>query len=187
MMQEPGLKRTRAIVAAVQRSSVSDVEFDASLTELRQLAKTLGFEVVGQFTQKRAGFNAAAYFGTGKREELRLMREQEAADVILVDHEISPSQSHNLEKEAGCEVMDRTMVILEIFHRHASSRFAPRQVEIARLGYMAPRLREAAKRAGPQGRQRSGVGGRGAGESHSELDRRKVRDRIAELQADLDA
>src|SRR5436853_5714635 len=109
MMQEPGQKRTRAIVAAVQLSSVSDVEFDASLTELRQLAKTLGFEVVGRFTQKRAGFDAAAYFGTGKRKELRLMREQEAADVILVDHEISPSQSHNLEKEAGCEVMDRTM------------------------------------------------------------------------------
>src|SRR2546422_7566870 len=140
MMQEPGQKRTRAIVAAVQRSSVSDAEFDASLTELRQLAKTLGFEVVGKFTQKRAGFDSTAYFGTGKREELRLMREQEAADLILIDHEISPSQAFNLAKEAGCEVMDRTMVILEIFHRHASSRFARAQVEIARLGYMGPRL-----------------------------------------------
>src|SRR5438477_3862949 len=96
MMQEPGQKRTRAIVAAVQRSSVSDAEFDASLTELRQLAKTLGFEVVGKFTQKRAGFDSTAYFGTGKREELRLMREQEAADLILIDHEISPSQQFNL-------------------------------------------------------------------------------------------
>jgi GTP-binding protein HflX len=82
--------------------------------------------------------------------------------------------------------MDRTTVILEIFHRHANSRFARAQVEIARLGYMAPRLREAAKLAGPQGRQRSGVGGRGAGESHSELDRRKIRDRIAALQEELD-
>jgi GTP-binding protein HflX len=173
-------------VAAVQLSSVSDVEFEASLTELRQLAKTLGFEVTGTFTQKRARFDPAAYFGTGKREELRLMREQEAADVILVDHEISPSQAHNLEKEAGCEVMDRTMVILEIFHRHASSRYARAQVEIARLGYMAPRLREAAKQAGPQSRGRSGVGGRSGGESDSELDRRKIRDRIAELQQELD-
>jgi GTP-binding protein HflX len=83
--------------------------------------------------------------------------------------------------------MDRTMVILEIFHRNARSRAARAQVEIARLGYMAPRLREAAKIAGPQGRQRSGVGGRGAGESHTELDKRKIRDRIAELQLEIAA
>src|SRR6266850_696170 len=187
MTQEVDPKRPRAIVAAVQLSSVSDVEFEASLTELRQLAKTLGFEVVGKFTQKRAGFDKAAYFGTGKREELRLMREQVSADLILIDHEISPSQAFNLEKEAGAEVMDRTMVILEIFHRHAASRFARAQVEIARLGYMGPRLREAAKQAGPKDRARSGTGGRSGGESHGELDRRKIRDRIAELQEELDA
>ena len=186
MMQDIDPKPKRAIVAAVQLSSVSDVEFEASLTELRQLAKTLGYEVVGRFTQKRAGFDSAAYFGTGKREELRLMREQEAVDVILIDHEISPSQQFNLEKEVGCEVMDRTMVILEIFHRHASSRYARAQVEIARLGYMAPRLREAAKEAGPKDRGRSGTGGRSGGESHGELDRRKIRDRITELQKELD-
>jgi GTP-binding protein HflX len=106
--------------------------------------------------------------------------------VILIDHEISPSQAFNLEKEVGGEVMDRTTVILEIFHRHASSRFARAQVEIARLGYMGPRLREAAKQAGPKDRARSGTGGRSGGESHGELDRRKLRDRIAELQAELD-
>jgi len=186
-MKQLGEKRPRAIVAAVQLPSVSDVEFDASLTELRQLAKTLGFEVVGRFTQKRAGFDKAAYFGTGKREELALLREQESVDVILIDHEISPSQAFNLEKEAGAEVMDRTMVILEIFHRHAASRFARAQVEIARLSYMGPRLREAAKQAGPKDRARSGTGGRSGGESHGELDRRKLRDRIAELQQELDA
>jgi GTP-binding protein HflX len=186
-MKEVNQKPPRAIVAAVQLSSVSDEEFDASLTELRQLAKTLGFQVVDRFAQKRASFDAAAYFGTGKREELRLMKEQQAADIVLVDHEISPSQAFNLEKEVGCEVMDRTMVILEIFHRHASSRFARAQVEIARLGYMGPRLREAAKQAGPKDRGRSGTGGRSGGESHGELDRRKLRDRIAELQEELDA
>src|SRR5438128_3361526 len=186
MMQEPGQKRTRAIVAAVQLSSVSDVEFDASLAGLRSLAKTLGFEVVGRFTQKRAGFDKTAYFGTGKREELKEQVLENHAEIILIDHEISPSQAFNLEKEAGCEVMDRTMVILEIFHRHASSRFARAQVEIARLGYMAPRLREAAKQAGPKDRARSGTGGRSGGESHGELDRRKIRDRIAELQKELD-
>lgn len=215
MIQETSQKPLRAIVAAVQLPGVSDAELDASLTELRQLAKTLGFEVVATFTQKRATFDSAAYLGVGKREEMRrFVRNepppdhpqdaapgseavasaaeeqdivQDRADVILVDHEISPSQAYNLEREIGCEVMDRTMVILEIFHRHARSRAARAQVEIAQLGYMAPRLREAAKLAGPQGRQRSGTGGRGAGESHTELDRRKVRDRIAELQKEIDA
>ncbi len=185
MMKETREKPKRAVVAAVQLSSVSDLEFEASLTELSQLAKTLGFEVVGRFTQKRAQFDQTAYFGTGKREELRSLAED--ADLILVDHEISPSQARNLEKEVGCEVMDRTMVILEIFHRHARSRAARAQVEIARLGYMAPRMREAAKLAGPQGRGRSGVGGRGASESRTELDRRKIRDRIAELERELAA
>ena len=177
----------RAIVAAVQRPSVGEAEFEASLDELRQLAKTLGFEVVGRFTQKRSSFDAAAYFGTGKREELRVLREEQRADAILIDHEISPSQAFNLAKEVGGEVMDRTMVILEIFHRHARSRIARAQVEIARLGYMGPRLREAAKQAGPKDRARSGTGGRSGGESHGELDRRKIRDRIAELQKELDA
>ena len=208
-----------AIVAAVQLPGVSDVEFEASLTELRELAKTLGFTVTRTFMQKRAGFDSTAYLGVGKRQEIRRFvnstpgdetgpdREPQnplhrlsnfveelddevsphPIDVLFVDHEISPSQARNLEKEAGCQVMDRTMVILEIFHRNARSPAARAQVEIARLGYMAPRLREAAKLAGPQGRQRSGTGGRGAGESHTELDKRKIRDRIAELQLEIAA
>ncbi|MDH4173838.1 MAG: GTPase HflX [Betaproteobacteria bacterium] len=186
MTQVLAHKPPRAIVAAVQLPSVGDAEFEASLTELRQLAKTLGFEVVSTITQKRASFDATAYFGLGKREELRDLVQQ-GADLVLVDHEISPSQAFNLAKEVGCEVMDRTMVILEIFHRHARSNAARAQVEIARLGYMGPRMREAAKQAGPKDRARSGVGGRSGGESHGELDRRKIRDRIAELQKELDA
>ncbi|AKH37720.1 MULTISPECIES: GTPase HflX [Nitrosomonas] len=194
-------KSRYAVVAAVQLPSVSDIEFEASLSELRELAKTLGYEIINTFVQKRASFDTTAYLGFGKRQEIRrfVNSETESAefeeiaanpksrdiDAILVDHEISPSQARNLEKEVGCEVMDRTMVILEIFHRNARSRAARAQVEIARLGYMAPRLREAAKLAGPQGRQRSGVGGRGGGESHTELDRRKIRDRIAELQQEI--
>ena len=191
-----------AVVAAVQLPNVSDIEFEASLSELRELAKTLGYEVVKTFVQKRFSFDTTAYLGVGKRQEIRFFvnNESESAelekivanpdnlkniDTILVDHEISPSQARNFENEVGCEVMDRTMVILEIFHRNARSRAARAQVEIARLGYMAPRLREAAKLAGPQGRQRSGVGGRGGGESHTELDRRKIRDRIAELQQEI--
>lgn len=195
MQREVQEQPLRAIVAAVQLPSVNDVEFEASLTELRELAKTLGFEVVETFIQKRSSFDTTGYLGVGKRQEIRQFVEYETEsaanaasrdiDMILVDHEISPSQARNLEKEVGCEVMDRTMVILEIFHRNARSRAARAQVEIARLGYMAPRLREAAKLAGPQGRQRSGVGGRGAGESNTELDKRKIRDRIAELQLEI--
>ncbi|WP_024929233.1 GTPase HflX [Methylophilus sp. OH31] len=190
---------SHAVVAAVQLPNVSDMEFEASLNELRELAKTLGYKIVHTFVQKRAGFDITGYLGVGKREEIRDYVRSMAGDpdalefnpdtlnieALLVDHEISPSQARNLELEVGCEVMDRTMVILEIFHRNARSRAARAQVEIARLGYMAPRLREAAKLAGPQGRQRSGAGGRGAGESHTELDRRKIRDRIAELQQEI--
>lgn len=185
-----------AVVAAVQLPSVSDAEFEASLMELRELAKTLGLRVVHTIVQKRAGFDATGYLGVGKRDEIRAWVEAQAAygeagerevELVLVDHEISPTQLRNLELATGCEVMDRTMVILEIFQRNARTPAAKAQVEIARLGYMAPRLREAAKAAGPQGRQRSGVGGRGAGESATELDRRKIRDRIAELQQEIDA
>jgi len=221
MQNEVKEKPRYAVVAAVQLPGVSDVEFEASLTELRELAKTLGYTVTRSFMQKRSGFDATAYLGVGKREEIRRFVRGEAGDTtepdhepmnplyrlstvvegmeeaaavspdpidaLFVDHEISPSQARNLENEVGCEVMDRTMVILEIFHRNARSPAARAQVEIARLGYLAPRLREAAKLAGPQGRQRSGVGGRGAGESHTELDKRKIRDRIAELQKEIAA
>jgi GTPase len=219
MQKEVKEKPRYAIAASVQLPGVSDVEFEASLTELRELAKTLGFTVTRTFTQKRSGFDSTAYLGVGKRQEIRRFVNSEPVsetgtdqapqnplhrlsnfveglddevsphpiDVIFVDHEISPSQARHLENEVGCQVMDRTMVILEIFHRNARSPAARAQVEIARLGYLAPRLREAAKLAGPQGRQRSGVGGRGAGESHTELDKRKIRDRIAELQKEIAA
>ena len=204
MLNPEETRRPRALIVAVQLDGVSDTEFNSSLVELAELAKTLGLEVVGQFTQKHASFDASAYIGVGKREEIKQFvdAQQEAAEslsqadadaandaveFILVDHEISPSQALNLENEVGCEVMDRTVVILEIFHRNASSHAARIQVEIARLTYMAPRLREAAKREGPSGRQRSGTGGRGSGQSRSEMDSRKVRDRIAELQKEIDA
>ena len=201
MQKEVNEKARYAVIASVQLPDVTDIEFEASLTELSELAKSLGYTVIRTFVQKRASFDMTAYLGTGKRQEIRDFVNNEfeydeiqeinpdsnthEIDAILVDHEISPSQARNLEKEVGCEVMDRTMVILEIFHRNARSRAARAQVEIARLGYMAPRMREAAKLAGPQGRQRSGAGGRGGGESHTELDRRKIRDRIAELQLEI--
>src|SRR5439155_71296 len=178
---EPDTNR-KAVLVAVQRSHVEDVEFAESLAELRRLAKTLEFEIAGTCTQRRATFDGGTYLGSGKLAELKILVEGSTADTILVDHEISPSQARNLEKATRAVVMDRTAVILEIFHRHARSRAAKAQVEIVRLQYMAPRLREQAM---GRDRQRGGIGGRGAGESNLELDRRKIRDRVAELTAEL--
>src|SRR6202043_1906577 len=100
-------------------------------------------------------------------------------DFVIVDHEISPSQARNLERATGAQVLDRTSVIVEIFHRHAHSREAKLQVEIARLKYVSPRLRESSAGGGRQQ-------GSGAGESDLDLDRRKIRDRLAELKEQLE-
>jgi len=131
---------------------------------------------------------ARAKWAAEKREEDGAPHEDDAdeedradddkAAVVVVDHEISPSQARNLERATGAEVLDRTGVIVDIFHRHARSREARLQVEIARLNYVAPRMRES---TGGKERQR----GKGAGEAAIELDRRKIRDRIAELKEQL--
>ncbi|XXU10761.1 GTPase HflX [Sorangium sp. So ce854] len=121
--------------------------------------------------------DGAAADGAGQREARR-------ATIVAVDHDISPSQARNLERATGAQVLDRAGVIIEIFHRHARSREAKLEVEIARLNYVAPRLRET---GGGGDRQRGGIGGKGAGESALELDRRKIRDRIAELKQELGA
>jgi GTP-binding protein HflX len=188
-MPEPSsfLEKTRAVLVAVQLPGVSDEEQTESLVELRRLAKTLGLQVVAPaVVQRRDALDPGAVVGAGKRDELAQIVTAHDVDVVLVDHEIGPSQARNLEKVCGgVDVMDRTAVILEIFRRHARSRAAKAQVEIVRLKYLAPRLREQGKGKGD--RQRGGIGGKGAGESALELDRRKIRDRIAELTGELDA
>ena len=210
--------RPKAVLVGVQLSGVTDAEQRSSLKELERLCETLGFEVVGEVTQKRKGLGAATLLGQGKLVELaawtggtgvvptgppgkkKATEEEEEEDeteppaaptgepratVVVVDHELSPRQLRNIQRATSAEeVMDRTGVIIEIFHRHASSRPARLQVEIARLTYVAPRLRE----IGGGARQRGGIGQRGgAGESSVELDRRKIRDRISELKAELAA
>lgn len=118
-------------------------------------------------------------------EELDDSQAEEPAEevrVVLVDHDLSPSQLRNLEDATGAEVLDRSSVILAIFQRHARTREAKMQVEIARLAYLAPRLRTVGAGAD---RQRGGIGGKGAGEASLELDRRRIRDRIAELKREL--
>jgi GTP-binding protein HflX len=210
--------RPKAVLVGVQLSGVTDAEQRSSLKELKRLCETLGFEVVGEVTQKRKGLGGATLLGEGKLVELaawtggtgvvpkgppgkkKATEEDEAeeedetappaptgeprATVIVIDHELSPRQLRNIESAtSAAEVLDRTGVIIEIFHRHASSRPARLQVEIARLTYVAPRLRA----TGGGERQRGGIGLRGAGESSVELDRRKIRDRISELKAELAA
>ncbi|HVT05933.1 MAG TPA: GTPase HflX [Polyangia bacterium] len=188
----------RAAILAVQLPEVDDAAFAASLAELHRLGQTLGVEVVATVTQKREALDPGTVVGSGKLAELKGVigvkaggedgdedgGETDKIRAVLVDHDITPSQARNLEKETGVEVLDRTAVILEIFRRHARSRAAKAQVEIVRLQYMVPRLRESGK---GKDRQRGGIGGKGAGESALELDRRKIRDRIAELTRELDA
>jgi GTP-binding protein HflX len=132
---------------------------------------------------KWAASAAGADGDTAGRDAAEGQTEDEASEratVVVVDHEITPSQARNLERATGAQVLDRTSVIVEIFHRHARSREARLQVEIARLNYVAPRLRESSS-----GKERQR--GRGSGEAAVELDRRKIRDRIAELREQLAA
>ncbi len=172
----------RAILVAVQLPEVADDDFQDSVAELGRLAKTLGLEVVGTVAQKRSILHVATYVGSGKIDELRALVAAQDAEIVLVEHEMTPSQARTLETTLEVPVLDRTGVILEIFHRHARSRAAKAQVEIVRLQYMAPRMRELGAGAD---RQRGGIGAKGAGESRMELDRRKIRDRVAELSAEL--
>ncbi|MFM2417498.1 MAG: GTPase HflX [Pseudomonadota bacterium] len=153
--------------------------------KLRELARVTGgtgvvpgYERPGQRREEDAA-DPEEDEGEGEAEPGSM----ESASVVLVDHELSPSQMRNLEKSTGAEVMDRSMVILAIFQRHARTREAKLQVELAHLAYMAPRLRES--HAGGD-RQRGGIGGRGAGESALELDRRRIRDRMAELKEEIE-
>jgi GTPase len=179
----------RAALVAVQLPDSDDESFAASLAELHRLGRTLGVQVVATVTQRRQSLHPAAVLGSGKLAELVTMAGEGLTapiEAVLVDHDITPSQARNLEKATGVEVLDRTAVILEIFRRHARSRAAKAQVEIVRLQYLVPRLREQGRDKGKD-RQRGGIGGKGAGESSLELDRRKIRDRIAELTRDLAA
>ena len=110
------------------------------------------------------------------------LKDAERCSIVVFDHELTPNQLRNLESATGAEVLDRTGVILEIFHRHAKTREARLQVEIARLKYMAPRLRQT---RGGADRQGGGLGAKGAGETSHELDKRRIRDRIAELTKEI--
>ena len=150
----------------------------------REAAERLEDEELDELDGLDEDDGEASFEGEGDEDvDFELPEPGVHATVVVVDHELSPRQARNLERASGAEVLDRSHVIVEIFHRHAKSREARLQVEIARLSYVAPRLREAGAGAD---RQRGGIGGKGAGESAVELDRRRIRDRIAELRRELE-
>jgi GTPase len=175
----------KAVLVSVHLPGVDKEEFQSSLDELERLVETLGFEVIGRLTQNRTGPSPATVIGEGKLAELTTWtttRPEGVADKVIFDQELTPNQLRNLEKATGAEVLDRTGVIVEIFHRHAKTREAKLQVEIARLNYLAPRLRV----TGAGERQGGGIGAKGVGETAHELDRRRIRDRVSELEGELE-
>ncbi|HMA50328.1 MAG TPA: GTPase HflX [Magnetospirillaceae bacterium] len=169
----------RAILVGVQLPAIDAPAHAASLEELGNLVKTLGIEVIGAVSQKREALDSRTVLGKGRIAELAAMADGEGSNLVIVDHEITPSQIRNIEQATGAQVLDRPGVIMEIFHRHARSREAKLQVEMARLTYQAPRLREHS--SGNERRQ-----GPGSGESDLDLERRAIRDRLAELRHELE-
>lgn len=171
----------KVILFCVDLDNGEDVE--VNLDELEELVKTAGATVVGRLVQKKDGIDKATYIGSGKTMELREMVEELGATGVVCDDELSPMQLKNLEEAVDTKIMDRTMVILDIFAGRATTREGKIQVELAQLKYRSSRLigmRSSLSRLG------GGIGTRGPGEKKLEIDRRIIRDRISQLQRELE-
>lgn len=153
-----------------------------SLEELRILSKTAGCVCVARMMQKREKIHPGTYIGKGKIEEVRDAVLELGADTVVCDDELSPAQHRNLEDALPCKVIDRTIMILDIFARHAHSREGMLQVELAQLRYRSTRLKGIGTTMSRLG---GGIGTRGPGEKKLETDRRIIRDRVASLQEEL--
>ncbi|MDF2881635.1 MAG: GTP-binding protein HSR1-related [Clostridiaceae bacterium] len=160
-------------------------EFQYLMEELGNLSAACNIEVVGEVTQNVNEVNIGYYIGTGKIEEVNQLVQETGANVVISNDELTPTQIRNLEEELKCKVIDRTILILDIFAQRAKSREAKLQVEIAQLQYTLPRLIGLRESLGRQG---GGVGTRnkGAGEKKLELDRRKIEERISMLNKELE-
>jgi GTPase len=183
-MPRPGSYETsgneRAVIVCVETDESAE---EYAVEELRSLAETAGADVVGDFHQHRQQPDPAFYIGRGKAEELAAGVRDAAADLAIVDTELSPTQQRNLQETLNVRVIDRTQLILDIFGQRAHTREGKLQVELAQLTYMLPRLMNLYTKFE---RQQGGIGVRGgAGETKLEADRRKVRDRISSLQEEL--
>ena len=155
--------------------------------ELAELSDTAGLEVVDHLIQHRSAPDAAYYLGKGKLEELRQLCLAREADCVIFDHSLSPSQLYNLGKVLDTKVLDKTMLILDIFAQRARSREGKLQVELAQANYLLPRLLGQGMNLSRQGggAKKGGVGTRGPGETKLETDRRRIRQRIQMIQQDL--
>lgn len=165
--------------------SVDTGEFDAeaSLEELEELCESAGAHAVASVTQKRDKPDTATCIGAGRLEEIRALCENEEADLVVFDCELTPTQIRNVEDFLDVRVIDRTMLILDIFALHASTREGKLQVELAQLNYLLPRL---AGKGTALSRLGGGIGTRGPGESKLESDRRHIRRRIKNLKEQLE-
>lgn len=164
-------------------------EAEHSLQELAALAQTAGSTVLDGIIQRRHAPDPGTYLGRGKAQELAEVVEHHGADTVIVDTELAPSQRRGLEDVVKVKVIDRTALILDIFAQHAKSKEGKAQVELAQLEYLLPRLRgwgeSMSRQAGGQAAGGAGIGSRGPGETKIELDRRRIRDRMAKLRRDI--
>jgi GTP-binding protein HflX len=165
-------------------TAVADLDFDASLAEFEELARSAGAEVAATLIQRRPRPDPATLVGQGKLEEIEGVIASTGADLVLFDHDLSPSQLRNLEAKLPCRVIDRTQLILDIFARHARTREGQLQVELAQLEYQLPRLAGRGKSMSQLG---GGIGTRGPGETQLETDRRKINLRIDHVKEQLES
>jgi len=173
----------RVFLVGVELKSRNGLDPGDSLEELAELAATAGGTVVGEGTQKMAAPCAATFIGGGKAEEFALHCRRADVDTVIFDEELSPAQSRNLERTFNCKVLDRTSLILDIFAQRAHTREGKLQIELAQLQHLLPRL---TRFWGHLSRQKGGIGMRGGeGETQLETDRRRVQERIARIERDL--
>ena len=174
-------EQERVVLVAVEYRENDDTV--SSVDELEELAETAGAVTVGRLIQKRESVSPGLYLGKGKVEELRDLIEETGATGIICDDELSPAQMKNLEEALDTKVMDRTMLILDIFAGHANTAEGKLQVEMAQLKYRSARL---VGMRSSMSRVSYGIGMRGPGEKKLEVDRRLIRDRISRLKEELD-
>lgn len=176
--------KERAILAGVHTGTQDEVKdtTDSSIAELESLTDTAGAEVVGILVQNKAIIENATYLGEGKLYELKQACKDLEADIVIFDDELTPMQIRNIENALSVRVIDRSMLILDIFARHAVTKEGKLQVELAQLKYMLPRL---TGRGTALSRLGGGIGTRGPGETKLETDKRHIRTKIHKLQAEL--
>ena len=172
-----------AAPAAIDTGSVLSFSAEDSMAELRELSESAGAVIAGEMLQRRPRPDPATLIGSGKVEELKGAMASTDAELAIFDHELTPSQQRNLERELDVRVIDRTQLILDIFARHARTREGQLQVELAQLEYMLPRL---AGRGAQMSQLGGGIGTRGPGETQLETDRRKIYRRIRHAKEQLE-